>query len=89
MASVGIAIAFNALFKSFEPTWVAKAIATVFLLIAIWIFHSAERRACTIISKLHAHQVTSLRPVRARLISRAFILATVALGVGVWTLVEL
>ena len=43
LASIGIGIGFNALFKPVEPTWVAKAIATLFLLLAA--FLAARRRA--------------------------------------------
>jgi inner membrane protein YidH len=88
LASVGIAIAFNALFKSLEPAWVAKAIATVFLAIAIVIFISANRRTNTVISRLQAHEVAALKPVRANLISWAFVLATIALGAAMWLLIE-
>lgn len=87
MASVGIALGFNALFRSLEPTWVAKAIATVFLLLAVFIFISAERRACSIISKLDAHKVVTLRRVRIRLIAWAFAVATLGLIAAMWLLV--
>lgn len=88
LAAVGVAIGFNALFKTLEPGWVAKAIATVFLLIAIAIFVSAHRRADTVISRLEPHEVESLKPVWARSISWAFVLATIALGAAMWLLIE-
>lgn len=64
MASVGIGLGFNALFHSLEPPWIAKAIATGFLGIAVFIFWSAERRACRILSRLESHSVAELRLVR-------------------------
>jgi putative membrane protein len=88
LAAVGIAIGFNALFKTLDPDWVAKAIATAFLAIAITIFLSAQRRAATVIDRLDVHEVEALKPVRARLISWAFIAATIALGAAMWLLVE-
>ncbi len=54
MAAVGIGLGFNALFQMLEPSWVPKAIATIFLFIAVFIFISAERRAArAIVSSPH------------------------------------
>ncbi|MFC3214489.1 YidH family protein [Novosphingobium panipatense] len=86
MASVGIGLGFNALFKALQPVWVPKAIATAFLLIAIFIFVSAERRACSIISRLEAHQIRTLRPMKMRLMTGALVAATLALGAAIWML---
>lgn len=86
MASVGIALGFTALFKEIEPVWVPKAIATAFLLIAILVFRSAERRACGILSRLEAHTVKTLKPVRIRLLTWALSLATLALIGAIWWL---
>jgi putative membrane protein len=87
MASVAIALGFNALFRSLEPTWAAKAIATVFLIIAIFIFTSAERRACSIMAKLQPHRVAALKPLRIRVMARALVGATLALTAAMWLLV--
>lgn len=86
MASVGIALGFTALFKEIAPVWVPKAIATAFLLIAVLIFWSAERRACGILARLEAHSVTTLKPVRIRLLTWALSLATLALTGAIWWL---
>ncbi|WP_373486867.1 YidH family protein [Blastomonas sp.] len=86
MAAVGIGLGFNALFRAIEPTWAPKLIATVFLLIAIAIFVSAERRACAIISRLDAHHVASVKPMRIRLLAWALAGATAALIAAFWTL---
>jgi putative membrane protein len=88
LGAVGIALGFNALFKTLEPDWVPKTIATVLLAIAIVIFVAAERRACAVLGRLDPHQVKSLRPVGVRLISRALVAATVALAAAVWLLIE-
>ena len=87
MASVGIGLGFNALFPTLNPTWVAKTIATLFLLIAVLIFLSAERRARTILGRVEAHQIAAIRPIRIRLLAWAFVLATLALTSALWWLV--
>lgn len=86
MAAVGIGVGFNALFQTLEPSWVPKAIATIFLMIAVFVFLSAERRACRAISRLEAHRIAALAPVRLRLMTWALASATVALGVAIWVL---
>lgn len=45
LGAVGIAIALRAVFGAVEPTWVAKAIASAFLAIAILIYWMAQRQA--------------------------------------------
>ncbi len=37
MGAVALGLGFNALFRTLEPVWIAKAIATAFLLIAIFV----------------------------------------------------
>lgn len=86
MAAVGIGLGFNALFRTLEPAWVPKSIATGFLVIAIFVFLSAERRACRIIRRLEAHRVAALQPVRMKLIAWALTAATVTLGAAIWLL---
>ncbi|MEO1459688.1 MAG: hypothetical protein AAFV49_19275 [Pseudomonadota bacterium] len=45
MASVGVAIGLKAVFGAFDPTWVAKAVSTIFLLAALFMFWSARNQA--------------------------------------------
>jgi len=86
MASVGIGIGFHALFDTMQPGWVPRAIATVFLAIAIFIFLSSASRACRILARLDAHQVSTLRPMKIRLLSWGLSLATAALTPAIWLL---
>jgi putative membrane protein len=86
MAAVGIGLGFNALFEALHPAWVPKAIASAFLVIAIFIFVSSERRARGIISRLEAHEIEALKPVNVRLLTGGLVGATVTLGVAIWTL---
>ena len=86
MAAVGIGLGFNALFKELQPAWVPKAIASTFLLIAIFIFWSAQRRACGILSRLDAHKIRALKSVKIRLMTAALVAATTALLAAIWAL---
>ncbi len=85
-AAVAIGLGFNALFNKMEPAWVPKAIATAFLLIAIVIFAAAERRACSILARLDAHQIETVRIRNLRLITAAIVLAVLALVAAIWLL---
>lgn len=86
MAALGIGLGFNALFDSLQPVWVPKAIASSFLLIAIFVFISAERRASGIIARLDAHEIRALRPINMRLMTGSLVVATLALGGAIWAL---
>ena len=83
-AAIGIGLAFNALFQRMEPAWLPRGISTAFLLIAIGIFISAERRSCAVIARLHVHTVKTIRPARVRMIVWASVVATAALIWAVW-----
>jgi len=84
-ASIAVGVGFNLLTK-LEPVWVPKAIASAFLVIAIAIFVAAERRACAVVRRLHAHEVKTLRIRFLRAITAAIIAATLALIAALWLL---
>ena len=86
LATVGIGLGFNVLFKTIEPAWVPKAIATTFLLIGIFIFIAAERHACHVLDRLKAHAIDKFRRVNLRIITWAVVAATLALIAGIWML---
>ena len=85
-AGIAIGIAFNALFNRLEPAWLPRLIATAFLAIAILIFIAAERRACAVLQRLHAHSVKSARIGTLRIIVLVSVLATIALVAAIWFL---
>jgi len=84
MAAVGIGIAFNALFQKLEPTWLPKAIATLFLMVGIYTFVAAERRASAVLKRLDPHEIETFKPVRLRLMTTVLALATASLAVAIW-----
>lgn len=85
-AGIGIGIAFNALFTRIQPEWVPKLIASIFLLIAILIFVAAEHRARTVLGRLHAHQVATIKITHLRIITIAAVVATLGLLGVIWLL---
>ncbi len=83
-ASVAVGLGFQALFEQMEPAWVPKLIATSFMLIGVFVFVAAERRACAVIQRLHSHQVETVRVRNLRLITGATIITIVALIAALW-----
>ena len=86
LGSVAIGIGFNALFPTMEPDWVPKAIATLFLLIGIYVMLSAERRAFAVIERLRPHEVKTVGMTNMRVVSWSISLATLALIAALWLL---
>jgi putative membrane protein len=80
MAAIGIGVGFNALFGPMHPTWVPKAIATGFILLAIFMIVAAERRARALNQRLTAHQVKDIT-------GKALQIITLAIGAGALCLI--
>ncbi|HZV84713.1 MAG TPA: DUF202 domain-containing protein [Brevundimonas sp.] len=87
MAAIGIGLAFNALFNAMEPAWAPKAIATIFILLAIFLIVMAERRACAISARLDTHSVKDLSRMNIRVIAVAIAIGAGCLVAGIWLLV--
>jgi putative membrane protein len=83
-AGVGIGVGFQALFNKMEPSWVPKAIATAFLLTAVYVIVVAERRASAMLSRFDEHKVAELRPTNLRIVAMVSVAATLALIAAIW-----
>ena len=75
LGAVAVAIGLQAVFGKFEPTWAAKAVATVFLIAAIAIFIAARRKAINTYERLQERDVDATP-------SGAFTLLMVVLCIG-------
>lgn len=49
-ASIALGLGLQALFKTVEPTWLAKSIATLFVVLGVVIIWGAERRAASLLA---------------------------------------
>ena len=86
LTCVAIGLGFHALFTSLQPWWLPRAIATTFFLVAIFVTLSAERRACAVVERLHAHRVRTVGAARLRSISWVLSLAIATLVVAQWVI---
>ncbi|WP_081853445.1 YidH family protein [Erythrobacter longus] len=57
LAAVGMGLAFNAVFTKIEPAWVARAIASLFVLVGICIFYIAQKKSCDVIQRMDPHKI--------------------------------
>lgn len=87
MAAIGIGLGFKALFNAMEPDWAPKAIATVFVLLGVFLILMAERRACVVAGRLTTHAARDMKQMNIRLIAWVIVAGAMALIAGVWLLV--
>ena len=85
-AAIGIGLGFKAVFGAFDPPWLAKAIATMFILAGGWLAITAQRRACHTMEKLDAHQFEAVSTPNFRVLAYAVAAGSVILTAGVWIL---
>jgi len=85
-AAIAIGIGFRALFGEFEPPWLAKAIATGFILLSIIFAIGAERRASRSFRRLSAHAVDSPRLPNLKFVAYAISAGAALLIVALWVL---
>lgn len=86
LACVAIGVGFHALFPKLEPPWIPRAIATAFLLLAILVIVSAERRAAAVARRLSAHVIVTAQGINLRLFAAAISAGAAALILAIWLL---
>lgn len=87
-AAIAIGIGFRALFGAFDPPWLARAIATMFIVLAIVFALGAERRACKAFNRLSSHAIDAPRLPNMKFIAWAISLGAAVLIVAFWVLDE-
>ena len=85
-AAIAVGIGFQALFGEFDPPWLAKAIATLFILLGMTVAFTAERRACRTFARLSTHEIERPEMPSIRWMSWSIILGGALLIAGLWIL---
>ncbi|MEM6306178.1 MAG: DUF202 domain-containing protein [Pseudomonadota bacterium] len=86
LGAVGIAIGLRAVFGATEPTWVAKAVASMFLGVAILVYWMARREACRTLARLTERDAAAMPTKNFTLLAVCLTLATLATGAVLWSL---
>ncbi|GAA4641848.1 hypothetical protein GCM10023115_02210 [Pontixanthobacter gangjinensis] len=85
-AAIGIGLGFRALFGEFDPPWLAKGIATVFILLGGIVAWSAQRNACKSLSRLSTHDVDAPKALHMRWLSYIVSGGAIVLVCALWFL---
>jgi putative membrane protein len=86
MAAVAIALGLKAVFRAFEPTWVPKLAASAFVLIAIFIFLSAQHEARATLRRMKNHAAHARSARSMTLTAIALSVASAVTGAILWLL---
>ncbi len=85
-AAIGIGLAFRVLFGELEPPWLAKAIASMFIALAIILALNAERRASKSLERMRTHTVDGPDTPRFKLLTWSIATGAAVLIAGLWIL---
>lgn len=86
MAAIGVALGLKAVFGDFEPTWLAKAGATLFIVVAILIFWAARQSSCRTQNWMNDHAVERQSATRTTIIATILSIGAVLTGTILWYL---
>ena len=84
MGSIGVALGFSALLSSFEPAWIVRSIATVFVLVGAAVIAFSYRRARALSTRVESHRVGELPLSRMGWLTGVLVAASLALAVVLW-----
>lgn len=86
MAAIAIAVGLRAVFGEADPTWVPKAVSTLFIIAALFIFWSARINACQAQDRLNDHKAEVQSKSNFTLLAVIFSAGAVTVGIVLWTL---
>ena len=87
-AAIGIGLGFRALFGSWDPSWMPKLIASLFILGGGWLAVTAQKRACKTLDRLSTHEFAPIPTPNFRVMAYGVAIGAVVVTVGLWVLVE-
>lgn len=87
LACIGVGLGFQAIFKTVEPTWVAKTIASLIIMVGIYIIWQAERRATSLPKRNKGREVTLMEPSNYFVLAVAISIAAGMLVMAIWFLI--
>ncbi|SDF07481.1 DUF202 domain-containing protein [Limimaricola pyoseonensis] len=86
MAALAVALGLKAVFGPFEPTWIAKAAATIFIVTALLIFAASAREARRAQSRITSHAAEAQSTRRMLVFAVLLSVGALATGAILWLL---
>ena len=86
--AIGIGLGFNALFDAVQPWWVARAIATVFIVLAAALAVVAQHRARKALGRMSGHAVDRPDAPHLRYIAWSVCAGALTLILAIWFLLD-
>ncbi len=87
LACIGVGLGFQAIFRSVEPTWVAKLIASLIILLGVYIIWRAERRASALPDHNKGNEVSLMKPANFLVLAISITAAAALLILAIWFLI--
>lgn len=84
LAAIGMGLAFRALFGEWQPAWLPRAVASIFVAIGIFIIYQAQKRGCEVMSRLSSHSAIPIKGTNLRLVAAFMGFGGVCLLGGIW-----
>lgn len=86
MAALAVAIGLKAVFGEFDPTWMAKAVATIFILGALLIFTASAHEARKAQARISSHDAEAQSARRMLILALLLSFGGLATGAILWLL---
>lgn len=84
LTSVAVAIGLQAVFKDLEPTWLAKAVSSGFIVGALVIFVAADLQAVKTHRRLDVHAAAPQSIRRIRILTTLMLVASLGTAAILW-----
>ncbi|MEM1039713.1 MAG: DUF202 domain-containing protein [Pseudomonadota bacterium] len=84
LGCLGLAVGMQAVFGEMQPTWVAKAAATIFVVVAIYLFLVSLHNSRKVKLRLNAHSSEPTSDRSMSLIAYLLTVGAIATGVVLW-----
>ncbi|WP_341862823.1 DUF202 domain-containing protein [Gymnodinialimonas sp. 57CJ19] len=86
MASVALALGMKAVFGDFEPVWAAKATASIFIVLACYIFFTARQQSCATQTRMNDHAAEPKSNASMTITATILSIGAIFTGVILWLL---
>ena len=86
--AIGVGLGFRALFGRVDPPWLPRLVASAFMVLAIVIVLSAERRSCRALKRLSSHTIEPPASPGLRFSAYGIAAGAALLIVAIWVLYE-